>query len=33
LRFAHCIEVDAMNALISARSLQPTEKDLGSSRV
>jgi hypothetical protein len=33
LRFAHRVEVDAMHALVSARPLQPTEKNLGCARV
>jgi hypothetical protein len=33
LCFAHRVKVDAMNALVSARPLQPAQQDLGSARV
>jgi hypothetical protein len=33
LRFAHRFEVDAMNALVSARPLQPAQENLGGTRV
>jgi len=29
LCFAHCVWIDAMNTLVSARPLQPTEENLG----
>jgi hypothetical protein len=33
LAFGHRVEVDTTNALLDTRALQPTEKDLGNTRI